>query len=409
MACAAVAVGVLALTAAGAPVAAKARAHRPSGAIAPSARIADFQGADAVGIFRNLTPYPMTFVQSDLDAHWDADFPKALRPGEQFIYRLAPLNHYATTDLYNGVFTYKADAIHGPEYLSLRLYGAHCTGICKDERPLGVSVYTGTRTPVYDRYRGWDFGPPPANPEIAWTSSGRAEVFPRFLAPPYTADFDYTFQTKGTYTLDASKAPPQLAELLNSLCAGASGTTCSFTKTGDIHWGTGALDMQTSVKSCGAKPPTGAVKRISGTPPADSPDWHEVTVEAKRERSVSFGGSLTGSTELNLFGVIDSEVSLTVGTEHEWSDTRTFEKTTRIYVPQNWVAGVWVAPVVGKVTGTVVVSTAVASYTITNFEETASGVSKDLTTPAFNIITYSRPMTAEEYQRLCAERVSFTG
>lgn len=62
----------------------------------------------------------------------------------------------------------------------------------------------------------------------------------------------------------------------------------------------------------------------------------------------------------------------------------------------------------GKVSGTLVVKTALASYTITNFEETATGVSKDLTTPAFNIITFSRQMTAGEYHQLCPNQAATT-
>jgi hypothetical protein len=124
-------------------------------------------------------------------------------------------------------------------------------------------------------------------------------------------------------------------------------------------------------------------------------------VEAKRTKSVSVGGSLTASAEAKLFGVIDTEVSAKIGIEHEWSETMTFEKVTRVYVPRNWVAQVWIAPVIGKVTGTLVVSTKNASYTITNFEQTASGVSKDLTTPAFNIMTNSRQMTPQEWQSVC--------
>jgi hypothetical protein len=144
-------------------------------------------------------------------------------------------------------------------------------------------------------------------------------------------------------------------------------------------------------------------------PSQDNPDWHEVKVEAARKKSVSIGGSVSTSVGFDVFGVIDAEVTAKIGLEHEWSETTTFEKTTRVYVPRNWVAGIWVAPVIGKVTGTLVFSvkfqsggtTKTATYTITNLEETASGVSKDLTTPAFNIITNSRQMTPQEWQAAC--------
>jgi hypothetical protein len=365
-----------------------------------------FNGDDAEGRIVNLTPYTWTFVAKGwypnpyckVCDHWASDFPATLKPGQDFVYRLGPWESYGTTRRFNGWFTYRADALHGAEYLSLSLVGSHCTLVCLggDGPALVTQAFNRAGAPrIVSQTGPTDFGATIPNPEIGWTAGGNANVWPGI-----DASFDFTFQTHGNYTLDAAKAPPQLTNLLNAMCSGATGTTCSYTPTGDIHWGIGDLDLQTSVKSCGAKPPS-AAQRVSATPPADALDWHEVTVQASRTRSVAFGGSLTASTELNVFGVIDSAVSVKIGLEHEWADTRTFKKTTRLYVPQDWIAGVWVAPVVGKVTGTLVVSTAVARYTITNFEETASGVSKDLTTPAFNIITFTRQMTAGEYQLLC--------
>jgi hypothetical protein len=398
---------LLVSTATGAAPASKARPSAPRAARQTAARVGgrvplDFNGDELDGRITNLTPYPWTLVGKftfSPGRAWASTFPATLQPGQSFVYQLQGENTASTTRFYNGLFTYRADALNHAEYLSLYLHGAHCWLICldRDGPALVPMVWNGSSAPSVDSSKQVNFGAKTANPEIAWTGSGYAGVWPN--REPYP--FDYTFQTKGDYTLDAAKAPPQLTKnLLNALCSGATGTTCSFTQIGDIHWGIGNLDLQTSVKSCGAKPPS-AAQRVSATPPPDAPDWHEVSVEAKRTRSVSFGASLTASTELNLFGVIDSEVSVKIGLEHEWADTRTFKKTTKLYVPQDWIAGVWVAPVVGKVTGTLVVSTAVARYTITNFEETASGVSKDLTTPAFNIITFSRQMTADEYQRLC--------
>jgi hypothetical protein len=319
-----------------------------------------------------------------------------LEPGQSFVYDLRPFDSYGTTRRYSGSFTYRADTLNGPEYLSITLRGSHCYGICfpNDGPALSTAVFNGKSLP--DFFPDMEtLGPATTNPEIGWTASGNWNVWPGIDIP-----FDFTFQTKGNYTVDASKVPRQLPELLNAMCAGASGTKCSFTQTGEVHWGDGKADMQALVKSCGPAPPEG-IQRVPQKPAADSPDWHEVTVAAERTRSVTVGGSLAASTEVNLFGVIDTEVSVRIGAEHEWGDTTAFEKTTKVFVPRDWLAGVWVAPVVGKVTGTLVVSTALAKYTITNFEETASGVSKDLRTPAFNIFTNSREMTLAEYHRLC--------
>jgi hypothetical protein len=364
-----------------------------------------FNGDDAYGKIVNLTPYTWTLAETGRNGsnvqNWDlATIPATVKPGENFVYRLHPYANYGTTRKYDGFFTYRVDTLNHSEYLTVDLEGAHCTGLCfpRDGPALVPTVFNLTASPRHNNVFDYDFSPRTPNPEIGSTSSGSDYVFP----PNEHSDFDFTFQTRGTYTLDAAKAPAQLSALINAMCAGGAGTKCSFTPIGAIHWGIGDLDKQTSVKSCGAEPPApSAPPRQLRNPPAESPDWHEVTVEAKRKRSVSIGGSLTGSAEVHLFGVIDSEVSAKVGIEHEWSDTKTFEKTTRIFVPQDWIAAVWVAPVVGKVSGTLIVSTSVATYTITNFEEVASGVSKDLLTPAFNIITSSRQMTVQEYHSLC--------
>ena len=368
--------------------------------------VGGFDNDYATGKIVNLTPYTWTLAGSGANdtnvQFWDtSSLPATVKPGQSFTYKLRPQASYATTRVYNGWFSYRADALNHAEYLTVDLEGSHCWFIClsRDGPPLVPTVYNATQAPHHPAGRFiYDFGPATANPEIGWTAQGYEKVWPN---TPDSA-FDFTFQTRGTYTLDASKAPPQLSALINAMCAGAKDTSCSFTKNGDIHWGIGDLDQQATVKSCGAKPPDALRTRARREPPADSPDWHAVSVEAKRTRSVSVGGSITASAELELFEVIDAEVSAKIGVEHEWSDTKTFEKTTRIDVPQDWVAGVWSAPVVGKVSGTLVVTTKLATYTITNFEETASGVSKDLTTPAFDIMTSSHEMTAKQYQTLCA-------
>jgi hypothetical protein len=72
-----------------------------------------------------------------------------------------------------------------------------------------------------------------------------------------------------------------------------------------------------------------------------------------------------------------------------------------VYIPSNNIASIWVAPVVGKVRGTLAVSNGSATFTATNFSEARSGVAKDPLTPAFNVITQIRPMTASEYKANC--------
>jgi hypothetical protein len=369
-----------------------------------------FNGDNAEGKIVNLTPYTWTFVTkgasntSPNNNYWNTNFPATLKPGDGFTYSIRPQANYATTRKYNGFFTYKVDTVSHTEYLTVDLEGAHCTGICfdRDGPPLVPAAYNATRPPdTHNGYSDTDFGPATPNPEIGWSTSGSTYVFP----PNHNSDFDFTFEAHGNYTLDASQSPPQIPALINALCANVSGTTCSFTQVGDIRWSIGDPVAQTgTIKSCDSVPPSLSTGRAVTNPPADLPDWHEVSVEAKRTKSVSVGGSLTASAEASLFGVIDTEVSAKIGVEHEWSESTTFEKTTRVYVPRNWVAGIWVAPVIGKVTGTLVVATKNATYTITNFTQTASGVSRDLTTPAFNIMTNSRQMTPQEWQAVCKKQ-----
>ena len=366
-----------------------------------------FNGDNAEGTIANLTPYTWTFVTkaasntSPGNNYWNNSFPATLQPGQSFTYSIRPQANYATTRKYNGFFTYKVDTINHTEYLTVDLEGAHCTGICfdRDGPPLVPKAYNATRPPdTHNGVSDTDFGPATQNAEIGWSTSGSTYVFP----PNQNSDFNFSFEAHGNYTLDASKSPAQLPSLINALCANVSGTTCSFAQAGDIRWSIGDPVAQTgTIKSCDSEPPSLNTGRQVKNPPADSPDWHEVTVEAKRTKSVSVGGSLSASAEAKLFGVIDTEVTAKIGVEHEWSETTTFEKSTRVYVPRNWVAGIWVAPVIGKVTGTLMVTTKNASYTITNFEQTASGVSKNLTTPAFNIMTNSRQMTPQEWQAVC--------
>jgi hypothetical protein len=362
----------------------------------------DFSGTAAVGIFRNLTPYPMTFVASgglgSFLNEWAVDFPKTLNPGEQFTYRLNPYNDYATTQEYGGFFTYRADTLNHTEYLSLQLQGSHCTGIClpRDGPALSVTAYNAG-APPRSTSAGWDFGPKTTSPEIAWTTSGTTAVFPGPLfSPPITADFDFTFETQGTYSIDASKIPANqsgtLAQVLNELCQNKGQASCSFTPTSPLSFGTGALSPYFSEPNCSVNAP--------GREPLPAAP-REVTVTQTREASLSVGGSASVGLEGSVFGVIEAGVSVKFGVEHEWTDDSEFSKTVRIFVPSGWVGVVWVAPEVGKVTGTMVMKTPKASYTITNLTEVKSGVQPDLLTPPYDLLFNARPMTKEEREKAC--------
>ena len=110
----------------------------------------------AEGKIANLTPYTWTFVakgrnNSDVQT-WDSDFPAVLQPGQSFTYRLKPYGAYATTHEYNGFFTYKADTVNHPEYLTVDLEGTHCTGIClpRDGPALVPKAFNATAAPTHN-------------------------------------------------------------------------------------------------------------------------------------------------------------------------------------------------------------------------------------------------------------------
>lgn len=420
-----------------APASAKANAAHSLGSRASrDARVSDYptggwEGDTLWGDVINLSPYTLTLVKTwssidptcDCRANvWMQPPAATVAPGQYVRYHLHAdhENHdwpYWDLNSYDGWFTYKANVLGAahPEYLTVAISGCD-PGTCHWpdgvnpnpwSHPFHVRVFNTTTVPDDGFDPRWSCptddpaqcpGPAPntSNPQILWTQTdGQGS--------------DVQFQVHGSYTVDAAKDPPQLADVLNAMCARAAGTTCSFTAApgSALTWGVGAKTEQAEAASCVLSPNGPEVTGTSAPPPENDPDWHEYTVEASRTASLSVGGSISASTETELLGIIGFEVEAKFGAEHEWSNTSTFEKTTRIYVPDDYIASIWIAPVVGKVTGTLVVSTTdqqgnpLATYTITNFTEIRSGAAKSLTTPAFDIMTTARPMTDAEHQQFC--------
>lgn len=384
----------------------------------------DFDSSgDFWGRFTNLTPYTLTYVtrggNPPPDGSWfnngNGEIPDTVKPGQTFAWELRYYSAQGCSTcidkqyVYSGFLTYRADVVGAttPEYVTMGVSGCNCTGTYHgsirdisvqvfntDAPPAPPNPYTGTG---YDPINDLNVSSPPGThnttgAQIHWTQSG-------------TGGNNVLFQVDGDFSVNAAKDPPALVDILNSMCGGTlPSTMCSFTSTGPLTWGTGDRTLQATHASCVIS----GTPEVSGTsqpPPENDPDWQEVSVEASRTASISVGGSITASTEVNLLDIISAEVSVKFGAEHEWANTSTFEKTTRIYVPDNYIGKVWIAPVVGKVTGTLVVTSffpgAFAKYTITNFSETRSGAAKSLTTPAFDILTDARPLTADERAQFC--------
>lgn len=344
------------------------------------------------GSVTNLTPYTWTLVgqhasDQSRDGALKSGLPPTFQPGQDISYQLSP---YAggpgvSTDCrYDMIFTYRAQTVTGPETLYVTISGCHCRYLLNPTSNSEVNVrVAGYNSAGQYGTIGWTQGDPIAS--------------------------DVQFQIQGHFNIDAAKDPPALIDLINGLCAGATGTSCSFTATGPLTWGVGKPVQEGEAANC-TVPAAGRTRPAVGLagsdpPPALDPNWYEFSVKASRTGSLTIGGSLTASSEVKLFDTVGIEVAAKFGAEHEWSDRKEFEKTTRVYIPSNYIAQVWLAPVVGKVIGTLVVSNALASYTITNFGQEQSGASRDLQTPAFNIMTTSRPMTATEYQNECIKKL----
>lgn len=379
----------------------------------------------------NLTPYTWTLVAENAPGPNSYPFPCGYGPSAGApanCWRQAPGNMapggaslfqihengggYACffggqAEAFDGYFTYRVDVLAGsPEYVTVAISGLAENGSC-GSAAAQIYVYDTTAPPPPGYDAAASQGTPPAaqtpNPQVTYSHNS-----------PYL--YDQSFQIVGNYTVDASTnlgAP--FVDVLNALCSGGTNTSCAFTSTGPLTWGIGAPVRQGGlIANCTVPARTrsaGSTRRgVSAEPPPSPPDndpnWHRISVKVARTASVSVGGSLTASAEFNLFGVIGAEVSATFGAEHEWSDRKEFEKTTKVFLPDNYIAGVWAAPVQGKVIGTLVVSSGSASFTITNFQQLRSGVSRDLKTPAFNVITTERPMTAAEYQAQCINKRS---
>jgi hypothetical protein len=343
----------------------------------------------------NLTPYPWTLVEENAPSNpgsaclpsttcWDTRPYLTIEPGKAGGWGLRP-NFSQTCILggveygYDGWMTYRVDVLGGPpEYVTIALSQELQRGTCGSAIPTLRQFITREPPPTdYDPGPNADAPPGPviADPQL---------TFQAFH--PY--DWDLTYSVNGDYTVDArSDLGRGLVDVLNALCDGASNTTCSFTQTGPFEWGLGhAGDPQQSA-NCAA--------------PGSENDYTAVDYEVAQSASLSVGGGVSVSTEVNLFNTISSEATLSVEAEHEWEEVRSYSRESKVFIPPRDIASIWVIPVVGTVTGTLVVSNGSATFTVKNFSEQRSGVAKDPLTPAFDVITKLRPMTVTELESRC--------
>jgi hypothetical protein len=228
-------------------------------------------------------------------------------------------------------------------------------------------------------------GTPPApetpDPQLAYSHNS-----------PYL--YDQAFGIAGDWTVDGqSPLGRGFVDALNAICGGVN-PNCSFTQTGPLTWGIGA--------------PTVAGESVNCTAPGPGikPNFLEVDYTAKQEASLSVGGSVTASTEANLFGIIGSKISVKVEAEHEWTEMNSFSRSAKDFLSPRDAGIIWTAPTIGTVKGTLVLKTGASTFTVTNFSQTRSGVTKDDLTPAYDTITQIRPATSDELAQFCRTAAS---
>jgi hypothetical protein len=357
------------------------------------------------GQVNNLTPYKWTFVKARAPSSRDCGasdkygwfdnsagqrFFDTVMPGQALVYTLIPCWRetlgldYRLRDHYSGWFTYKVEAVGRPEYITIAITHTYLPGANYIEEHPGICVYNTTEPPPddYDPASCPNVPVPQTfGPQVGWTQSD-------------AIGSDVTFQvTGGDFTIDASTDPPQLVSLLDGLCDSAVGTTCIFTASGPTEWGVGTAVEQPTARNC-----------VEGVDPGEAsgePGWFDLTYTAEQSASLTVGGGVNVSTEVNLFNIIKSEVSLEVEAEHDWGQSKSTKRGLRVYIPANNIAEAWVAPTEAKIPGTLVATTNVAKYTITNFGAKQSGIQRDDSTADFSSIVRTRPMTADELQKFC--------
>ena len=300
---------------------------------------------------------------------------------------------------FDAYFTYRVDVLGGaPEYVTVGISQCHCTGFFgTSEASLQVWNTVAPPPAGYDPASLGPPGPQTANPQLAV----------RLNTPTL---FDPNISAVGNFTVDASTDLGRpFVEVLNSACSGADKASCSFTQTAPITYGPGPLGNRHQSNNCdlsaaagGGEPPPGG----GDGPPSNDPNYLVVEYTAAQSASLSVGGGVTASAEFSLFGTISSEASVSVEAEHEWEEVKTYTREAKVYVPSNSWGFLWAAPTVGRVTGTIVAKIGAATYTATNFTEERSGVTGTADplkqpTPAFNVVTDTRPMTASERTTYC--------
>jgi hypothetical protein len=374
----------------------------------------DDRGRLSAAIY-NYTPYTWTLVTvqagppcpyndpTGQNRCWAAAPPATVAPGAAPVFQLDPNDSesalFGTKFGYDAYFTYRVDVLGGgtPEYVTLAISQCECSGTYGTGHA-AVQVFN-TVAPPPAAYDPASLGPP-----------GPQTVNAQLAAQPGPQAYDYTISAVGNFNVDASTdLGKPFVDLLNSACAGAASTSCSFTPTAPITYGPGPLGNRRLGNNCDLSAQTTSTKRSLGAadaPSSNDPNYIEIEYTAAQSASLSVGGGITATAEFSLFNTISSEASVSVEAEHEWEEVKTYTRKAKVFIPSNSWGFAWAAPTVGRVTGTLVAQVGAATYTANNFTEVRNGVTGTTDplkqpTPAFNIVTATRPMTAAEKVKYC--------
>ena len=227
------------------------------------------------------------------------------------------------------------DVLGGPpEYLTLVISGK------RSQSAAGCGDFAAPGD-VYPSVTNWNtLTPPPPG----WTpASGTLWTFPNLhpqTVPTYNTPylFDQTIGIRGDWSADARTPLGRgLDEALNQIC-GQQPANCDFTQTGPLTWGIGA--------------PTPRGQDVNCPSSAKGDGYFEISYGATTSATLTVGAGVEASTEVKLFGIIGSKISVSLEAEHEWKETNSFTRKAKVYLPRGYTGAVWTAPTIGTVTGT---------------------------------------------------------
>ena len=343
--------------------------------------------------FYNLTPYPMTLVANNSDYGWET-LPGTVAPGSAAyaINGSTPQGGGICIgtwkNQFNGYATYQVDVLGGPdEYVTVAISGV------RSYSALGCGDFAAAGN-VYPALDVWNTSAPPS---AGWNPSSRTAPGPLTARPQITnvhnqpALFDQEFGINGNWRVDARTPLGRgLDDALNNIC-GQAPADCSFEQTGPLAWGLGAPTVAGEKVNCSTR----------GAGGAGEDDPLSVEYDATQEASLTAGGAVSAATEATLFGIIGAKISVKVEAEREWTEMNSFSRESEIFLPALSTGTIWTAPTIGTVTGTLRLQTGGSTFTVTNFSQTRSGVTKNDLTPAYVAMAEIRPATADELAEFC--------